>query len=265
MNDKPTYHQYALGNFDYCGHAYYLDTIEGKKGLGNFFTCRGSGAHVARKVNLRQKVVTQEDLSLDVLQDAARDEVNRHFEEDRIDLKCDELAGKSKKSAAGLIIDTTLKIVEADRRLLQCRVKPFEVEVERKIVLASWPFDIQMRMDSVDYDNFITDMKTSIRRWSQQQADDQYQPSVYKLGYRVTFDRPFAGFRFHCVTCTKKLHKVSAYEIVTDRTNEQILAVLERFNLMHESIQKGNFAPAHLGSWKCSDKYCKFYRQCKYV
>jgi len=264
--EKPVYHQSALSQFEFCAHAYYLDHIEGRRGLGNMFLARGNGVHAARRVNLRQKVRTYRDLALPPLLDVARDEVNRQVAEGRVDLHCEELDGLGPQAAAGRIIDSTRRLVEVDHWQLQRTIQPQEVEVKKAVTLAQWPFDLAMTLDSIDVDCWITDLKTSRTKWTQQRADDEYQPSVYWLGYRAHFGRNPYGFRHHCITAsTARTGRVLAYTLRTSRTDAQILAVLERFNAMHAAIGKGVFPPAHQSSWKCSPKWCQFYRMCKYV
>lgn len=266
MGTRRTYHQSGLGNFEFCGWAWYLEEVEGKRGLGSFYSCRGSGTHAARKLNLRQKVVTGKDMPIEPMLDAARDEVNRQVKNDYVDLRSAELDGLNKNAAAGHIIDTTLKIIKVDRQQLQSTIQPVEVEIERTIKLKSWPFDLAMTIDSIDRDRFITDCKTSGKKWTQEKADSEYQPSIYILGCRAHQGFNPAGFRYHCLSCTPKKHIIYAKCLITQRTDRQIISVLERFVAMDEAIKAGVFAPAHQSSWKCSAQWCKFYRKdCKFV
>ncbi len=262
--EKPVYHVSRLGSFEFCGYAYLLGEIMGRSGLGSFWSCRGSGTHAARKANLRQKVKTGVDLPLESMLDAARDEVNRQVRADVIDLTTGPLAGKSKQSAAGIIIDTTLKIVEVDRRQLQRFLRPLIVEVPMKIKLADWPFDIGLTFDTVDDKERIVDCKTSRTKWKQEKSDAEYQPSVYTLGFRAHYGHDPKGFVHHCLICTKS-GRIYAYPLTTSRNDRAIIAVLNRFSAMHDAITQGVFAPAHQSSWKCSTEWCKFFHECKYT
>lgn len=264
MGARRTYHQSGLGRFEFCNWAWYLEEIEGKKGIGNFYSCRGNGTHKARKLNLRQKVVSGIDMPLDEMLDAARDEVNRQVKKGYVDLHTVELEGLNKNAAAGRIIDTTLKLVKVDRQQLQSAIQPVEVEIERTIKLKNWPFDLGMTIDSVDADRFITDCKTSRNKWTQEKADSEYQPSIYILGERVHRDNP-AGFRYHCLSITAKRHIIYAQCLITQRTDAQIISVLERIAAMDKAIKAGIFTPAHQSSWKCSAQWCPWFRMCKFV
>ena len=261
---KPTYHTTHLGHFDFCGYSYYLEHIADEIEQGNFFTAGGNGVHIARKLNLRQKIKTGVDMDLGPMLDCARDDINERVKTGRVDLKCSELTGLSPLSAAGRIIDRTVKMVEIDRRNLQSTIQPTEVEVDRKIILADWPFNLALRFDCLDTEDYIDDCKTSKRKWTQEKSDSEYQPSTYYLGFRAHRGRDPTGFRHHCVICTPS-GRVSAYPIITYRDDKAIVAVLERFLVMHKSIQAGIFAPAHRSSWKCSSQWCKFYRKCKFI
>lgn len=265
MNPKEIYHVSGLGSFEFCAWAWYLDIIEGRQGKGNFFTCRGHGVHIARKRNLRQKIQSGEDLPLSEMQDAARDLVNKQIQSDRINLHCEQLDGLSKQTAAGLIIDTAIKMVEVDRAQLQKYIQPIEVEKESIITLEHWPFDIGLTRDCIDNQRHIRDCKTSRKKWTQTMADDAYQPSIYELGYRAEFNQPSAGFIFDCLVCTPKRHTISAYPLTTKRSEADMLAILERFFAMYKSIKAGIFVPAHQSSWKCSRQWCEFYDDCKFI
>lgn len=262
---RTVYHQSCLNKFDFCNYAWYLGEVEKKRGLTNMYRCRGHGCHKAREINLKQKVRTGKDLPLNMLQDAARDVIKKQVMGDELDMQGPGVAGKSKKAAAGFIIDSTVKIVRVDLQNLQRHIKPLHVETQRVVKLSAWPFDLQMTIDAIDVNNFIIDLKSAKVRWDLAKANDQYQPKVYKLGYKGTFGTWPPGFKYHILTCTPKKHIVSAYELMVNPSEKEILAVLQRFGSMHRCIQAGIFAPTHQSNWKCSREWCDYYSHCKYV
>ena len=249
---KPQRHQSDLSKFEFCPYAFYQEEFDGKRGLGSFFSCRGNGCHAARKCNLRQKIKTREDLPLSEMQDAARDEIIRLINEERVDLKGPELLGKNKKSAAGHIIDSTVKLVRADRDRLQRLIQPVQVEVTQTIILHDWPFNLGMTMDSVDEDGYIDDLKTSKQVWTLQKAEEAYQPKVYKRGYRAHHRRDPKGFKYQWLAISPKRHSIRAGEIIVDPSDKEIIAVLNRFEAMDKCIRAGAFPPTHQTNWKCS-------------
>ncbi len=179
-------------------------------------------------------------------------------------MQCEHIFGKSKSAAAGFTIDRALRIVRVDLRQLQSTIQPIEVEVEKKVALPNWDFDLGMTMDSNDDDGVITDCKTAKMRWSQAKADEAYQPAVYALGYKAHRGVYPNGFRYHCLTYTPKW-KISAYKLDTVITDVRIISILNRFQAMHKAIQAGVFNPAHSSSWKCAPDWCEYYNQCKFV
>ncbi|RLC36948.1 hypothetical protein DRH27_04460 [Candidatus Falkowbacteria bacterium] len=261
---KPTYHQSRLSSFEFCGWADYLQNIEKKRGKGNFYSCQGSAVHASRKLNLRQKVKSHNDLTFDEIADACRDEVNRQFDEDKIGMNGDFISGKSKSAAAGFTIDKALRLARVDLRQLQSVIQPVEVEIKKEVALSNWEFDLGMTMDSRDDDEMITDCKTAKMRWSQARVDEAYQPPVYALGYKAHCNVYPKGFRYHCLTYTPK-GKISAYELQTEISEQRIISMLNRFQAMHKAIKTGVFTPAHGSSWKCSPNWCDYYSQCKFV
>lgn len=264
MDEKKIYGQSKLGNFEFCPYGYYLGNVRNLRERIGFCCCRGRGHHVARKLNLRQKVTTSTDLALNVMQDAARDEINLQFTKDNMNLKDPLLVGLSPNSAAGRVIDSTMRTVEIDRRLLQVHIYPKQVEVERIVQLKDWPFNLKATLDSVDADRWITDAKSSIKKWTQEKADNEYQPSVYILTHRAEYGHDPVGFRYHITVCTKT-GRLYAHTLLTHRTETQIISVLCRIQAMHYAIEKGVFTPTHQSNWKCSVDYCNYHSDCKFV
>ena len=263
MSEKPEYHQSDLNSFEFCAYAYYLQSIEGRRGLGNFYSCRGNSCHVARKVNLRQKVKSMNDLPVDEIADAACDEIRRLFDEEKIDLKTDELKGLGKKLAVGKVIDNTIPLVRLDRRQLQTKISPAYVEHTIRAKLENLPFDLCGTIDLITTDKWLVDLKTSINCLTQKQADEGYQASLYILLQEAMLGERPAGIVLHVLQAGKKTNK--AYEVTTMRTQKQIESALRRMLAMHEAIQAGIFSPCRVDHWKCSAKWCGFYRGCKYV
>lgn len=263
--EKPLYRTTELNTFEWCHYAYYLEHIEKSKGMGNFYTCQGSACHVGRKVNLRQKIKSQRDMPLPQVLDAARDEVVRQFSDDFIDRDTPELSGLPKSIAAGKLIDRVVAICQRDYTYFQRHLMPIVVERRRVISLADWPFDISVIFDSIDNMGFINDLKTSQRKWSQARADKEYQPGLYWLAYRAEARTNPKGFKYQILTISEQGNSVRPYIIITHRTDKQIRVVLERVRAMHESIKSGVFPPTHQSNWKCSPRWCRFYRQCKYT
>jgi hypothetical protein len=242
-----------------------LQYLEGKRYFGNYFTCRGSGVHASRKENFRQKIKSRVDLPVEDLLDAARDEINRRFDEGDMDPKDEKLVGKPEKRQRGIIIDDAIPLAKIDRQQLQIQIQPIEVEKTHKVVLSDWPFDIQLTMDSADEGDTITDLKTSSRKWNPDRPHDEYQPAVYALGFKAYFGRPLKRFNYHIVSMTAKLKKCSAQNLPTQVPDSRVLAVLKRFGAMHKAIEAGIFNPCEPRHWKCSQKWCGFWHECKYV
>lgn len=261
---KPFYHNWELNSFELCAYALYLRKIEKRQGLGNLFSCRGVGSHFSRELNLKQKIKTKRDLDLNVLQDAARDFVFKQVMTGRVDMKSEELTGMSKKAAAAKIIDSTVKLVKADRQFLLPQIQPREVEIHTRINLPQWPFGLDSRLDCITIQDIIRDCKTSIRQWTQEKADSEYQPSIYTLQYRAKTGKDPVDFIYDCLQYLKRGPR--AYTLSTKRTEAQIIAVLNRIEIMHRQIQAGLFPPQHKSHWKCSARWCRYYRaDCKYV
>jgi len=260
--EKPVYHQSHLKKFELCAYGYYLDVIEKRRGLGNFWTARGNGVDAARNLDLQQKITTGQDLPVDELCDAARDDVRRRVMEDELDAKDPQLEGLGKQAAAARIIDTTVPLVRLDRRQFLPAIQPAHVQQFFELNLPDYPFDVAGTLDTLTADAVLIDLKTTRARWNEQKVAAGYQPALYTLGVRTALGVEPRWFEYQILIATKTLR---TQRIVVAVTEAMIVSVIRRFEVMHQAITAGVFPPADRGSWKCSPTWCRHYRHCKYV
>ncbi len=256
-------HQSDLGTFEYCGYGFYLEQIKGKKAKVSWYACRGWGTHKAREVALRDKFNGGKGLEPDDLIDIARMEINQKVNDDEVDLTDDDLSGKGKQAAAGWILNKTTKLVRLDRSIFIPKIQPALIEQAMTIHLPDFPFDLSGRIDCLTVDGVMPDLKTSKKKWSQDKADESYQPPVYGLMAKTLTGNPIKRFEFHILVDSKSTG--GAYTIPTPLSDARLVSVLERFRALQQSIEKGVFTPCSPSSWKCSAKWCNFHGDCKYV
>lgn len=262
---KPTYSPSALTSFEFCGYAYYIERVLKQRPLSNFSLVRGSAVHAARERNLEQKIETDADAPLGDMLDAARDYINQEFEEEKVELAAEPFEGKRAKAAAGYTIDETLPLVGLDLSAHQRDIHPLLVEHAITIAVDGFPeFDITMRLDCIERNGVVNDLKTGARVRSMDWAVTQYQPPLYLLGARLDVSDAIRWFRYDFVVKTKNGARKTG-SIPVSYNEEALRSVLRRFRAMHTAIEHGVFLPTNQGNWKCSPAYCGHYRRCKYA
>lgn len=259
---KPIYRQSMLSSFELCAYSYYLKTVEKKRPRVGFYAVRGSAIHAGREINFKQKKTSGTDLPIDMLLDAARDEVNKRIKDEQVDLKNDEiLGGLSKKAAAGIVINESRPLIKIDRQILQPKVQPKEIEFEIAVELPQYEFDLAGIVDLIDKGNVIIDTKTARRMWNDAKIEKSIQPASYWLLTRAILKKEPADFVYHFLLAQKSPRALTVKSPVDER---RIRITLDRYMIMHKMIQAGNFPPVEIGHWKCSAKYCNLYYDCKF-
>jgi len=266
--EKPILRQSSLAMAEMCAYSFCLKTVDKLTELKSWVMTKGTGCHKAREVNFTAKLQTKEDLPLSDCQDAARDSINKEAESGDF-LPDEEIGDKSKKDAAGMVIDRANNLVGVDHGTLYRHI--FPTAVEKKVVaeLPGYDFDLQGTKDLED-ENGPIDLKTSKRRWSDSKPYETSQPPSYGILYRADYGVWPKKFRYH-VLCdllpTKKEPSRTPEIQIFDFTisDAWYRGTLDRYATLAKMIQAGIFPPCSSGHWKCDPSWCGFYTQCKYA
>ncbi len=141
-------------------------------------------------------------------------------------------------------------------------LQPKELEYKFEIGVPGVDVPVIGFIDMIDQDGAPVDFKTAGRKWSQQKADDDLQPTFYLMAMQQLglVSLP-ATFRYMIFTKTKN---PEVQIIDTVRTAKDILNLHSLIREVYEAMQKDFFLPTGLGSWLCSEKYCDFWSACQY-
>ena len=134
----------------------------------------------------------------------------------------------------------------------------FSIESEEK-----WAFN--GKIDLVDIDNIIRDLKTSSTKSND--VDDSLQLTLYWYGYMMATGEMPEGVAIDQLVRTKS-GKCSYNEYLGTRTSVQIEKAIQVVQAYVDAIRAGIFVPRPRTSsrdWHCSEKFCEFYKDCKYV
>ena len=135
--------------------------------------------------------------------------------------------------------------------------------IEKKITL--WVPGVSVPIigyiDLITQDGVPCDFKTSGKAWWAAKAHDQLQPSFYLAALNQMRQSTQGGkFRYYIFTKTKK-PKIQI--INTERTFNHLLWLMMLIVDVWHGIQAGVFPPTGPGSWKCSAKFCEFWKMCR--
>jgi hypothetical protein len=245
-----------------CGVAFKLKYIDRWHECIRIRQTAGTGAHKARKVNLAQKILTHENLKVDLVTDAARDEAKERFENNEY-IPSKEFEGKSKGAAAGIATDMAVELAQKDYEVFQEDLQPVGVEESMAVEYPGLSRVIVGRLDVREPENVINDFKTGKRAYGQSKVDDSMQLSTYGMLHLAEFGAVPENYRVQNVVHTEKGGtRTNEYE--TMRTKEALQRQLMRFAAACRAIDAGNFIPADQSQWWCSKDFCGFYDRCKF-
>jgi len=251
----------ALSALMMCGMSFYYKYILRWREPISVRMCAGSGAHKGREINLQQKITSLEDVPLDVVTDATRDDVVGRFEKNDY-CATKEFEGKSKSHARDIATDLAVEFVTKDYSAFQVDLTPASVEESIAVQFEGLPRVIVGKIDLREEDCSIVDLKTGKQAFGQSKTDNSMALSTYGLLTLAEHGVLPPNYRIQNVSRGKTGCKANLYE--TERTMEDIRRQLMRFTAGMKAIEAGNFVPCDSGHWKCSPGFCGFYSRCPY-
>ncbi len=260
MTEDINVRQSHLNLFDECGVAYARRYIDGEIIPPGIAALRGSGVHGAAEVNHKQKKDSRRDLPRKELIDIAVATFEARKKQDGFRLTPEEMKiGVRPMIARTTEVVTALTGLYADK--VAPKIQPAFTE-ERITIRVAKTVTMSGTLDVATVEGRVADFKTSTRARSQDDADRSLQLSQYGLLYRGLVGRFPAGFDLEQLIDAKKPRHVP---LRTTRTVDDYQALINRVNVLIRSRQAGLFAPASVGSWICSPKWCGYWDTCPYV
>lgn len=252
--------QSALNDFELCGEMFRRKHIEKEPAQPGTAALRGGAVHVGAQKNHEQKKVSGKDLTKKEIVDIAVAGFDDKKAKEGFRLTPDEMGLGVKPTLARTIESVvTLTGVYADQVAPQ--MQPDLIEQEMKVQLAGG-IVLAGRIDFSTTDNRIHDLKTAARSKSQKDADDSLQGTQYWLLFRALKKKEPAGFDLDVLV---DLKTPKYQRLTTTRSPADVGVLVNRANVMLRSIDAGLYAPAAVGSWICSPKWCSFWDTCPFV
>jgi hypothetical protein len=261
---KPTISPTKISMHSKCEEQFRRRYILGEVHPPGVALIRGSAFHKAPEINFKEKLKTGLDLSLEVLQDAARDAFDEREKSEGCTLTPEERK-KGAEKVLGEAKDMAVRLVEPFRRKVAPRIQPVLVEQYKKIELPSCSHDLSGRLDLSTTEDFVDDFKTGVKVKQQSDLDTDPAMVYYNLAHvHITGRWPKAG-RWHQLLDYKKKGPTIGKTLITVVGKPDVEVFLRRVNYMLGALARGDVKPATPGVWWCSPRWCGYWDDCKYV
>jgi len=248
-----------LNMFQRCPEQFRRRYLEGEIIPPGISARIGTAFHKAAEENHKYKLVHDEDLPKDYLQDLARDTYKKLVEEEGVYLTPEEITEAKKLIAEGL--DTTITLTGLYRDKVAPEIQPLLVEKEIFIQINELSIPLRGTLDLVTKDYLIIDFKTATRKWNQEQVDGLLQPTFY---WFMAVAEGISPYKFVFKILIKKSHP-EIQTLETTRNKEALWALIQRAKILIQAIEKGVFPPTNPDNWWCSPKFCGYYATCPYI
>lgn len=208
----------------------------------------GKAIDSAVTANLMQKIVTKKDMPEQEVIALFSDDFDKAIPETVWD---GDSPGEQK--------DLGVKILKVFQNEFSPKIKPKTVQDSFRIE-TDMGYAIGGTLDVTDESEFIRDMKTSAKKYSENAVSDSIQATMYDFAYETKYGKKAAGFAFDVVTKTKE----PKYQFVSGQvTAAQRERLFQSIKIMHSQINRGEFQFAAEGAWWCSKDWCGYWSLCK--
>lgn len=139
------------------------------------------------------------------------------------------------------------------------------VAVEEKIVVTPRGTDIVIHgtldlQEKVVGGIGIRDVKTKVKSPAKGEADVAPQLTMYAMLATAKYGKPPVSMALDHLVRTPKLHELKWVEQRTERTTEDMQALINRIGVAAEAVGRGVFLPASERDWWCDPKWCGYYQ-----
>jgi len=262
---RTTYSWSRLEHYAICGESYRRRYIEKDYRPAGPAAVVGTAVHESIDQNMRYKQVHGDTLDVDTCIDIAHQKAAGEIKAERMHLS------KEQKGEYAQIVETVLNDA---RRLaaLHCKelaplINPQRIEHHWIISIKGVPWRVQGYIDLQEWPlpnrkaGRIRDTKTKAATPPKGSVDKSDQLTIYSLWSYIN-DGEIPEVSMDSLVKTKK-EKIDVQ--TGTRTIEQLNCAKNRMIAAVKGVEAGLFLPASRDHWKCSDKYCPYYRECKYT
>lgn len=208
----------------------------------------GSSFHETAEENYYQKIRTQKDLPVDLLE--------CFFVED---LECrDDVDWKEQEQSLDQTKDQGVRTVRAYQQKIAPSVMPKLVEHVWSMEVGGRDWCIRGKTDLIDSNDKVIDLKTTNKRLSKPYKEQIFQVGVYAMAWKVQTGCQNVKGRIDYAIRGKD----DIYSHPVSFNGDLNRSVLTTFDDVARRIQREEWPPFR-GHYLCSRKYCNFADQCE--
>jgi hypothetical protein len=216
---------------------------------------RGSGVHKGAEVNFNQKIDSHEDLPAKDIVDISVAGFEQKLEDDGLELS-PEQAALGRDNVISAAKDEVVVMAKCHAEQQAPDYQPVLVEKYYRIELPNCSHDMSGIIDLLDDKYRVRDWKTSSRKKSQADVDASFQLKAYAVAIHSLTGALPSDVGLDTLVNTKK--GCSRQVVTMVPTARDVMLFVARLNAVLDGINKGVFAPAPAGSWKCSSRWCGY-------
>ncbi|MBN2579136.1 MAG: PD-(D/E)XK nuclease family protein [Pirellulales bacterium] len=258
--EKPHLSATQLEMFWRCPEQYRRRYIEGERIQPGVALILGKAFHAGAEVNFRQKIESHEDLPEKEIIDASAAAFDTEVAGGYV--LSDEETSVGAEKVLGAAKDKTIQLAGVHASEQAPDYQPVAVEHATRIVFQKASHDLLAITDLRDDKRRVVDLKTAGKKMPSNSADTSTQLTIYAAAFQVDTGVPPAEVRLDVLTKTK----IPARQVlVSNRTQADYQALLNRVNATLAAIQAGNFTPCSPGNWVCSPKWCGYWHTCPFI
>jgi hypothetical protein len=244
----PEYHQSSVGMFLKCPRQYMYRYLMGMVVRPKAALTLGGALDVGATLNYSQKITSRVDLPTEQVLDIYSTEFDKRSQQTEWG---DDDPGKQKDLGAKMLTHFQEKAAP--------NIQPIAVQESFRIETDAG-YAVGGTMDLIDEKEVIRDTKTSAKSYSEDSVSDSIQATMYDFAFEAKHGKKASGFAFDVITKTKE---PKYQEVKGEVSGLQRQRLFESINLMHSSIQRGEFQYAPEGAWWCSKDWCGYWSECK--
>lgn len=255
----------SLRTWEGCPAFWQMKYID-KLPLGaNAVMIRGRGVDRAVSLNLAQKIKSRIDLPLDVVTDAAAEEVEAGFAGNLYLTPAERSRGT--KILRGETQDIAVSMTEHYHLVRAPFIKPTMVQERIRVsprVASLEGIDLLGILDYATEDDIVPDLKTKEKPPREGEEHIDLQLTMYAVLYRSKTGRWPKAVAHDIILQERNKPPKHIYREST-RGPEDGKALVERIAVTEKAIQSGHFPPTDPSNWRCSEKWCPAWPICPYV
>lgn len=258
---KPHISQTQLESYCRCPEAYRRRYLEKEIIPPGIAAIKGTSMHHSAAVNFRQKIDTREDIPVSEFKELAAESFETAVHGGFV------LSEEDQQRSVGIVLgeakDQAVAMAEFHATSQAPEYQPILVEKSVRIVLPNSSRDLLGIIDLADDSDRVVDFKTSGKRKSQGDADSSVQLTVYAASFMAVTGRQPKEVRLDTIVQTSKA--IDRDVLSSERGPADYSALAHRLDVVTTAIDSGSFPPATPGAWWCSDKWCGYWRTCRFV